>query len=84
LAYLGYRLGVEFLDARGEPAPTPEELLIRTLEDEGATFSEKQRQKLSSSLRTNVVAAHQGGDPTFDDLVARARLTAEALDTTTG
>lgn len=75
LAYIGYRLGVEFLDVRGVPAPSLEELLIRAIEQQDDTaLDDEQRQQLRGTLRADVVAAHEGGDPTFDDLVARARL----------
>jgi len=80
LAYFGYRLGVEFLDERGASAPSLEELVFGAIEQEdGTTFEEDHRQQLRGALRSDVVAAHHGSDPTFDDLVSRARLIADAL-----
>lgn len=80
LSYLGYRLGVEFLDEAGTAAASPEELVMRATEEEiGGPFDEDQRRELRSVARSDLVAAHGGSDPTFSDLVARTRLAAESL-----
>lgn len=76
LAYLGSRLGVQFLDKLGQPAPTIDELVIEALEAEFESLGEENIVRISEGLRRNVVPAHGGHDGSFVDLIDRARVLA--------
>jgi HD superfamily phosphohydrolase len=69
LAYLSHRLGIRFLDRRGSETPDVFDLVL----DE--VLAESDSNELRLEMRRELpreVAAHGGGDPTFDDWVARA------------
>lgn len=75
LAYLGWKLGVEFLNETGDAVPTVDELLIEEIE----TFQLRpdELKTVLADLRMATVAAHGGGNPTFGDLAQRAIVLAE-------
>lgn len=76
LGYLGLRLGVEFLDRAGEPAPTAFDLVVEAVTPE-FDLQPGERLTVRTGLRRGFVAAHSGEHPTYDDWLERARLLAE-------
>jgi hypothetical protein len=75
LAFLGWKLGVEFLDATGKAGLSVIDLLLREIADMG--LSDEELASVRRDLRADVVAAHGGDVETFDDRLQRAKLLAQ-------
>jgi HD superfamily phosphohydrolase len=78
LAYLGIRLGIEFLEADGSRAPSPGDLIVESLKTEFTDMTVDERQQVRDTVKRHLVAAHSGENPTFGDSVQRARLVLES------
>lgn len=77
LAYIGLRLGVEFLDRHGRPSVTPDDLVLDEVEEAMEKLTSTDVEFIRDALRRDTIAAHSGEYPTYNDRVERAKLLAE-------